>query len=262
MPRAIPALAPAAATPLLQRSAALAESLLQEPDESDTNGRSQQLVPHDSSVEVPLHSPAPAPHLGAESESAEVMSWLATHSLQMYTDLIVEAGYSRMLFLSTITEEEVQEVVDLCKMKRPHARVFRTALSQLRPEPTKTDTPVVVQAEPVHSPTTALSAPAAAATEMAAQPGMTRASRVPHRAAAQSHSPRAHIELLRDSDDSKMCCGSRSRYLLCGSVMRPFNEWVTASQARFACLIAGMSVWFFGVVAYMCMSNSAILYFW
>ena len=58
------------------------------------------------------------------------MAWMAAHSLEMYTDPLVEAGYSRMLFLATITEAEIQEVAELCKMKRPHARVFRTALAQ------------------------------------------------------------------------------------------------------------------------------------
>jgi hypothetical protein len=177
------------------------------------------------------------------------VAWLAAHSLEMYTDPLVEAGYSRMLFLATITEAEIQEVAELCKMKRPHARVFRTALAQLCPETAHGTaalaTPVVVHAEPVVQQPAAA---AAATTRMAVQTGTTRTQPL--------LPPRAHSELLSHPGASNTCC---ERF---ENLLKPFNEWFSASSSRLWGLILGMTLWFFGVVTYMCMSNSAMCYIW
>jgi hypothetical protein len=63
---------------------------------------------------------------------AQFIEWLSALGLEMYAGVLRDAGCDTLLALSTMREADFARLVTLTTMKRPHARVFKSAFHELR----------------------------------------------------------------------------------------------------------------------------------
>lgn len=90
------------------------------PGTSDGAGQMMSTSPREDS------SPEPE-----AADFTEIDDWLTSIKLQRYATALKEQGYDDLSFVKEAHLEDIEELIATIGMKRPHARVFKTAWAEL-----------------------------------------------------------------------------------------------------------------------------------
>jgi hypothetical protein len=141
----------------------------------------------------------------AAAGGGDLESWLTGLDLEDYSPRLKQRGYSSLRFLKAADPAELDATMAEIQMKKPHARVFRAAVAQLRQAAAEDESPWAPSAAAVASPSTAAPTPAAASPSAAASPAASTLARSQRLAQMEAQrTPSIGFVDTSDSDDEEL----------------------------------------------------------